>query len=179
MSNYKRYFINKNFPVFITFVTHNRRNILISNIDILRNSFKYAKEKFNFDIVAICIMNNHCHFILYSDNVLEIPKIIRTIKFNFSINVPDIYIDKNLSQSALKRGEKGIWQRRYYDHIIRNEDDLWKHVDYIHYNSVKHYNISPKDWKYSSFNKFVKNKYYVLNWCNVDDKHNIKELNLE
>ena len=69
MSNYKRYFLNKNFPVFITFVTHNRRNILISNIDILRNSFKYAKEKFNFDIAAICIMNNHCHFIVYADNV--------------------------------------------------------------------------------------------------------------
>ena len=93
--------------------------------------------------------------------------------------MPDIYIDKNLSQSALKRGEKGIWQRRYYDHIIRNENDLWKHVDYIHYNSVKHYDISPKDWKYSSFHKFVKNNYYELNWCNVDDKHNIKELDIE
>ena len=98
-----------------------------------------------------------------------------------------VYFTKNckiqnkpkLTNSLIKQGEKGIWQRRYYDHIIRNEDDLWKHVDYIHYNSVKHYNISPKDWKYSSFHKFVKNNYYNINWCNVDDKYNIKELNLE
>ena len=78
-----------------------------------------------------------------------------------------------------KRGEKGIWQRRYYDHVIRNEEDLWKHIDYIHFNSLKHYNIAPKDWEFSSFNKFVKNNFYDLNWCNYDDKNKISEMNLE
>ena len=78
-----------------------------------------------------------------------------------------------------KRGEKGIWQRRYYDHVIRNEEDLWKHIDYIHFNSVKHYNIAPKDWEFSSFNKFVKNNFYDLIWCNYDDKNKISEMNLE
>ena len=77
--------------------------------------------------------------------------IVRTIKYNFSTNIPEIYYCKNLSESAIKRGEKGVWQRRYYDHIIRNENDLNRHLDYIHYNSMKHYHISPKDWKYSSF----------------------------
>ena len=45
-------------------------------------------------------------------------------------------------------------------------------MDYIHYNSMKHYNITPKDWKYSSFEKFVKNGYFDLDWCNFEDKNN-------
>ncbi len=178
MSNYKRYFSTSN-PVFITFVTYNRSDILIKNIDILRNSFKFTKQKFNFDIIAITILNNHCHMIISTDNQENISKIVRNIKFNFSVNVPAKYCNKNLSKSALKRGEKGIWQRRYYNHIIRNEQDLFRHIDYIHYNSMKHHNISPKNWQYSSFKKFANEKYYDLAWCNFDDKHKINDLDLE
>ena len=179
MSTYKRYFNNSINPVFITFVTYNRRKILISNIDILRNSFKYAKCKFNFEIIAISIMEEHCHMIISTNNSNDIPQIIRTIKFNFSINIPEDFQCKNLSESAIKRGEKGIWQRRYYDHIIRNEEDLHKHIDYIHYNSMKHYQIKPKDWEFSSFNKFVKTGYYNINWCNFEDIHKINTLDYE
>ena len=50
----------------------------------------------------------------------------------------------NQTQKQLLRREKGIWQRKYYDHIIRDDMDFNKHLDYIHYNSVKHLNISPK-----------------------------------
>ena len=179
MSTYKRYFNNSINPVFITFVTYNRRKILISNIDILRNSFKYAKCKFYFEIIAISVMKEHCHMIISTNNSNDIPQIIRTIKFNFSINIPEDFQCKNLSESAIKRGEKGIWQRRYYDHIIRNEEDLYKHIDYIHYNSIKHYQIKPKDWKFSSFNKFVKTGYYNIDWCNFEDIHNIDTINYE
>lgn len=120
-----------------------------------------------------------CHMIILANNPDDIPQIIRTIKYNFSINIPKEFICKNISNSGLKRGEKGIWQRRYYDHIIRNEEDLYKHIDYIHYNSTKHYQIYPKDWSYSSFNKYVKCGYYDINWCNLDDKHGINVLDYE
>ena len=179
MSNYKRYFNILSNPVFVTFVTYNRREILLQNIDILRNSFKYAINKYEFDIIAISILKEHCHVILSASNQNDIPKIIRTIKFNFSVNVPKNFICKNISNSAIKRGEKGIWQRRYYDHIIRNEKDLYKHIDYIHYNSMKHYQIVPKDWKFSSFNKFVQSGFYEQDWCNFEDKYKINNLNLE
>ena len=179
MSNYKRYFNASQNPVFITFVTLNRKNILEQNIDILKESFKYAKNKFKFDIIAISVLKNHCHLILLTDKIEEIPKIIRTIKFNFSINISSEYISNDLSLSAIKWGEKGVWQRRYYDHIIRDEDDLFKHIDYIHYNSWKHYKIAPKDWKFSSFNKYVKDGFYERDWCNFDDKYNIEQLDYE
>lgn len=179
MSKYKRYFNNNN-PVFITFVTQNRKEILIDNIDILRNSFKYSKSKFKYELIASVILEEHCHIILSAENQNEIPKIIRVIKFYFSQNIPQRYLENiELSASAINRGEKGIWQRRYYDHIIKDEKDLYKHFDYIHYNPTKHYNISPRDWKYSSFDKFVKLGLYNLDWCNFEDKNRIDKLNYE
>ena len=129
MSNYKRYFKNSINPVFVAFVTYNRREILIPNVSILRNSFKCAKSKYSFEIIAISVLKDHCHVIIFADNSNDIPQIIRTIKFNFSVNVPEEYICKDLSDSAIKRGEKGIWQRRYYDHIIRNEKDWCNFAD--------------------------------------------------
>ena len=65
------------------------------------------------------------------------------------------------------------------DIVLEDEDDLYKHIDYIHYNSMKHYDIAPKDWKYSSFKKFVHNGFYEIDWCNFEDKYKIKELNIE
>lgn len=178
MSNYRRYFINKN-PVFLTVVTYNRKNILTDNIELLRKAFEITKKYYDFDIVAICIMNNHIHMILSLNIQYELPQIIRTLKHNFTKLLPERYYSTDISESMKKRKEKGIWQRRYYDHIIRDEDDLWKHIDYIHFNSVKHYNIIPKDWAYSSFKKFVKNNFYNIDWCNFEDKNNISGMDLE
>ena len=179
MATYRRYYNNQQTYVFITFVTYNRREILIPNIDLFRESFKYSMTKFSFNIYAIVVMKDHCHLILCVDKSKEIPQIIKSIKYYFSANIPDIYSCKNLSESAIKRNEKGIWQRRYYDHIIRDENDLFRHVDYIHFNPMKHYNIKPKDWVYSSFKSFVNDNLYEENWCNYNDKYKIHELDYE
>ena len=179
MATFRRYFNNQQKYIFITFVTYNRREILIPNIDLFKESLKYAMKKFSFDIFAITVMKDHCHIIISAEKSEKIPQIIKFIKYYFSAHISDEYICKNLSESAKKRGEKGIWQRRYYDHIIRDERDLFRHVDYIHYNSVKHYKIAPKDWNYSSFGKFVKSNWYEENWCNFNDEYKINELNLE
>ena len=177
--NYKRLFI-ENGIIFITFVTSKRRNILIENINILRKSFIETKNIFTFEITAICVLPNHIHMIIKPENIKEYPLIIKMIKSIFSRNI-DISTIKGyeVSESKKQKNEKDIWQRRYYEHTIRNIDDLNKHIDYIHYNSMKHYNIAPKNWKYSTFKKFVKNGYYDLNWCNFEDKNNIKEMDLE
>lgn len=176
MSNYKRLFLNGYEYVFITVVTYNRQNILIDNIELLRNSFKYAKSKINFYIYACIILGNHFHCILSLENEKEYPEIIRLIKYYFSTH---INLNSQLTASKIKKGEKGVWQRRYWEHIIRNEKDLNMHLDYIHFNSYKHYNIAPKDWIYSSFQKFVKFGYYGINWLNQEDKNSIKDKNFE
>lgn len=178
MSNYLRYFV-KNHPIFITMVTYNRNDILINNIELLRKSFVIAKKYYDFEILAICVMKNHIHMILSPVIVNDLPQIIRTIKQNFTKLIPSQYYPIDISESMKKRNEKGIWQRRYYDHVIRDENDLHKHFDYIHYNSMKHYNITPKDWEFSSFKKFVNNNIYDIDWCNYCDKNNILEMELE
>ena len=125
-------------------VTYQRKEILIENIELLRNSFRKALSKYDFEIIA-------------------------SIKKNFSYYLENKPLKNDLSQSMQYRKEAGVWQRRFYDHIIRNEEDFNKHINYIHYNSYKHYQIAPKEWEYSSFKKFVDLGFYEENWCDFED----------
>lgn len=177
--NYKRLYV-PNSLIFITIVTSKRRNILIDNIDLLRYSIENAHKYYDFTIYAICILNDHMHLLIKPNNINEYSKIILLIKRTFSkkINI-DTIEDYKLRESNIKRKERDIWQRRFWEHTIRNEEDLYRHIDYIHYNSYKHYKIAPKDWMYSSFKNFVKNGYYEENWCNFEDKYKIANLNYE
>jgi len=176
MSNYKRFHNNDYKYVFFTLVTYNRIPILIDNIDVLRSSFEYVLKKYPFKIYAIAILKDHIHLILQLENNNDYSEVIRLIKYYFSI-----HINKQLkpSESKIKKREKGIWQRRYWEHTIRDEEDLNKHLDYIHFNSYKHYKVIPKNWRYSSFNKFVQSGFYEQDWCNFGDKNNITDLNFE
>ena len=173
MSNFRRYYQNNNI-VFITIVTYNRIPILIDNIELLRKSLKSIN--YDFKLLAGIVLPDHLHLLIQAENQNDFPKIISSFKANFSRLMP---MNKYQSSEQIKRREKGIWQRKYYDHIIRNEEDLFKHLDYIHYNSFKHLNIQPKDYKYSSFEKFVQKGFYEENWCNFGNKHNIDTMNLE
>lgn len=85
-----------------------------------------------------------------------------------------------ISNSKNKKREKGIWQRRYWEHTIRDENDLYRHLDYIHYNPIKHGFVTKAiDYPYSSFENFVSKGYYDKDWCNFEDKNKVNELNYE
>ena len=176
MSNYKRFYNDNYKYVFFTIVTNDRKPILVKNIELLRSSFKYVLTKYQFKIFAISILKDHLHLILKLENNKEYSEIIRLFKYYFSTH---INIKNDVSNSKIKKREKGIWQRRYWEHTIRNENDLNIHLDYIHYNSYKHYKIQPQNWKYCSFNKFVELGFYEYDWCNFDDKNKIIELDFE
>ncbi|EKE02694.1 MAG: hypothetical protein ACD_20C00346G0021 [uncultured bacterium] len=177
MPNYKRAFVENSY-IFLTLTTYNRKPILIENIEILRESFRRAKETYNYQIYASVILPDHMHLILLPENIKDYPKIIFAVKYHFSRNL-DIQA-KDLSQSKIQKGEKGVWQRRYYEHTIRNEESLHRHLDYIHYNPVKHNHIkSVKDWEYSSFHKFVRQNYYDINWGCFEDIKSIHEWELD
>jgi putative transposase len=71
----------------------------------------------------------------------------------------------NIAPSRLRKGEKQVWQRRYWEHLIRDEADLARHVEYIHYNPVKHgLAQSPGAWPHSSFSRFVREGLYPPDW---------------
>jgi putative transposase len=72
---------------------------------------------------------------------------------------------ERISRNRKKRGERGLWQRRFWEHLIRDETDYRQHVDYIHWNPVKHgYVKCVKEWPYSSFHRYVAHGIYPENW---------------
>lgn len=169
--NYKRLYV-PNSLIFITAVTKDRKPLLIDNINYLREAFKISKQKYLFDIVAIIINKDHFHMIIKPDDINSYPKIMGCIKSTFTKI-------SGLEHKNNNKRESDIWQRRYWEHTIVNEEDLYKHIDYIHYNSMKHYSIAPKDWEYSSFKNFVNNGFYEMSWCNFENINKINELDFE
>ena len=169
--------------MFLTITTNNRKPILIDNIDFLRLAFENTKKIYSFEICASVILPDHLHVILKPEDIEQYPKIIFAIKYHFSRNIDEGGLGNPpyaLNQSKINKKEKGIWQRRYFEHTIIDEDDLNKHIDYIHYNPVKHELVKcVKDWEYSSFGKFVESGNYDTNWGSSQDVEKVKELNYE
>lgn len=175
-------------------VTDKRKPILVDNIELLRKSFKRAKEIYNFEVFGCVILPDHIHLLLRPENIKEYPKIIRAIKYNFSEKFNDggmaipPYENKKHSSKKLDDGgiaippyaKKQIWQHRYWEHTIKSDEDLYKHLDYIHYNPVKHGHVkNVKDWEYSSFFKFVEIKNYDLDWGTTEDIKHITTLDYD
>lgn len=172
--NYRRLFIQGTY-VFLTVVTCKRRPILVKNIKLLRNAFKEAKKYFNFEIFAMVVLPDHFHILLRPQNIKDYPKIITSIKYYFSKRVNIVGLE-----SPTYDRTKNVWQRRYHEHTICNDEDLYNHLDYIHYNPVKHgHTQNVKNWEFSSFHKFVKMKNYDLNWGSCKDIEKIEALEYE
>ena len=84
------------------------------------------------------------------------------IKSTFSRQIPK---GEPCNESRKKKGERGIWQRRYWEHLIRDDLDYERHIDYIHYNPVKHgYVKKAADWKYSSIHRYIANGVINRDW---------------
>lgn len=176
MPNYIRVY-EKNYYIFATVITYKRNKILIENIEKLRNSFKQAKSKYLFEIFGMVVLPDHFHIIFKPEIANEYSKIIGSIKSSFTKTIEDKSIDKNISISRIKRREKGVWQRRFYEHTIRNEEELYGYLDYIHYNPVKHGCVkNVKAWEFSSFHKFVRKDWYDINWGSLEDIKNIDKI---
>jgi len=153
MANYRRLFLH-GYSYYITIVTHQRNPILIENIELLRESFKYAKSKFSFRIQAIVVMPDHLHMIIEVINPTEYPKIISSLKRYFSKNCnPTFYKDILQSHHREKMGYLPVWQKRFYEHTTRDEKDFNTKLQYIHNNPLKHSLVENiNDWKYCSLN---------------------------
>jgi len=109
------------------------------------------------------VLPEHFHCVLelpHGDT--DYPTRLRLIKIGFSKSLPKT---ERRSAVRIKRGERGIWQRRYWEHLIRDEADYRAHLDYIHYNPVKHgWAKQVKDWPYSTFHRWVRQGVYPLEW---------------
>ena len=158
MSDYRRAFVPGG-CFFFTVETHARQWLFngTENVDCLRPGFRHVMEKHPFAIEVIVILPDHLHTLWrLHENDADFTLRWRLIKH---------YLAVGISATTNRRGEKSVWQRRFWEHMIRDEEDWRNHIDYIHYNPVKHGYVSrPGDWRWSSFAKASRQDWYPPGW---------------
>ncbi len=141
---------------------------LIKHIDDLREAFRLVRAEQPFEIDAIVILPDHLHALwTLPRSDADYATRWKKIKTAFSKRVPR-YEQRSPSQAA--KGERGIWQRRYWEHTIRDDDDFRAHCDYIHFNPVKHgYARAASEWPHSTFRQFVERGVYLMDWGGAEN----------
>tara|TARA_R110002049_G_scaffold2750_9_gene22391 strand:+ start:68214 stop:68828 length:615 start_codon:yes stop_codon:yes gene_type:complete len=168
MSDYRRNFVPGGM-YFFTVVTYGRRPILTTDDGrrFLRNAIHKVRKRRPFELFATVLLPDHWHL------VMQLPKDdndystrIKRIKEEFSAS----WLRKGLPEASVSsaqanKGERGIWQPRFWEHTIKNEDDLERCVDYLHWNPRRHQLVNRvRDWQWSSFHRFVKRGQYEIGW---------------
>jgi len=142
---------------------------LVDNVQLLREVIRTVKTRHPFHIDAMVILPEHLHAMwTLPEGDSDFSTRWMLIKAAFSRQIAK---GEPLCASRVKKAERGVWQRRYWEHLIRDDRDYEKHVDYIHYNPVKHgYVIRASDWRYSSIHRYIANGVVSGDWgmANVD-----------
>ncbi|MGA7875578.1 MAG: transposase [Desulfoferrobacter sp.] len=152
---------------FFTLVTYGRAKLFSypENIDLLKRAFLEVMTRHPFTIDAFVVLPDHLHCIwTLPETDRDFSKRWRQIKSSFSRRCKSEF-KPPITPSKLRKKEQAVWQRRFWEHVIRDERDFTRHVEYIHYNPVKHGLVqAPGDWKYPSFHRYVRRGVYDLRW---------------
>ena len=138
-------------------------NLLVERVDALGAAFRAVRSRHPFHLDAVVVLPDHLHCVwTLPDGDSDYSTRWGLIKANFSRRIEQ---GERRSSSRLKRGERGIWQRRFWEHFIRDDADYAHHVDYIHWNPVKRGYVSHvADWPHSSFHRHVVAGAYPRDW---------------
>ncbi len=169
MTNYRRNFVPGGSYFFTVNLADRRSRLLTDEISLLRAAFRETREAHPFRIDAIVVLPDHLHAIwTLPDGDPDFALRWRLIKAAFSRALPR---KEAISRSRLDKGERGIWQRRYWERTLRDEADFARHADYIHRNPMKHGHVRRvSDWPHSSFHRMVRLGIYPLDWAgDIDD----------
>ena len=163
MVRYRRNIIAGGTFFFTVTLADRRSRVLVEQIEPLRRAFTSARVERPFAIDAIVILPDHLHAILsLPEGDADFSGRWRRIKGHFSRSLLDASVP--LKRSA--NGELALWQRRFWEHTIRDERDFVRHVDYIHFNPVKHGLVQRVcDWEYSSFHRYVSDGTLPEDWA--------------
>ena len=153
----RRYYV-PNAIVFITQVVDRRTAIFQQPafVDLLRTTLRNVKERHPFTMLGYVFLPDHFHLLIRPTGESNFSDIMQSLKRNFTINYKKLIgID----------GHMKFWQKGFWDHVIRNEDDLQRHLDYIHYNPVRHQLAhQPEAWPHSSYANWQQANAYPVRW---------------
>lgn len=151
---------------FFTINLQQRKNndLLVRHIDLLRNSVASVRKLYPFKIHGWVVLPDHMHCIIeLPEGDADFAMRWQLIKLMFSKGIPR---EEYRSAVQIKRRERGIWQRRYWERLIRDQQDFNAHMDYIHINPLKHGLVQQVgDWPYSTFHRYVTQGIYPHNWA--------------
>ena len=165
MPDYRRYRLPGGTYFFtVNLLQRYPNDLLVRHIDILRSEVRAVREKRPFVIDAWVVLPDHLHCVwTLPPGDDDFTNRWRLIKQGFSKALP---ITERRSAVRMARGERGIWQRRFWEHAIRNETDYAAHIDYCHINPFKHGYVQRfADWPYSTFHRDVERGIYPLDWA--------------
>jgi putative transposase len=148
----------------INLLNRHQNDLLTRHINVLREVVASVQKRHPFSIHAWVVLPEHLHAVIeLPQNDDDFATRWRLIKSDFSKAIPPL---EHRSTVRLKRGERGIWQRRYWEHLIRDEADYQAHMDYVHINPVKHGLVNRvQDWPYSTFHRLVEKGIYPIDWA--------------
>ena len=140
-----------------------RSDLLVRRIDALRVAVRQVRRRASFHIDAWVVLPDHMHCVwTLPEGDADFSGRWCAIKTAFSKSLP---IGELRSPVMRSRGERGIWQRRYWEHTIRDDQDFAIHMDYTHFNPVKHGLVKhPADWPHSSFHRCLASGLYPVEW---------------
>jgi putative transposase len=155
---------------FFTVVTENRVPIFIdqSARDLLHAAFDQCRATRPFTIDAVVLLPEHFHILLtLPPDDADYSTRIASIKSHFTRNwLAAGGVEQGRSDSRLRHRRRGVWQRHFWEHLIRDREDYHNHLDYVCYNPVKHGHVScPHAWPHTSFHRHVREHKYALDWC--------------
>ena len=137
--------------------------LLVEHIESLRMAFVSVRQRHPFQVEAVVVLPDHLHCVwtLPPDDT-DFSTRWNLLKGHFSRSIER---NERISRSREKRRERGVWQRRFWEHCMCDQADLNRHIDYIHWNPVKHGWVDrARDWPYSSFHRFLSQGMYSEDW---------------
>jgi|SRR5690242_10698928 putative transposase len=169
MVHYRRNFLPGGTFFFTVTLSDRHSSVLVNHVAELRSAFRTVRRERPFTIEAIVILPDHLHAILsLPSGDADFSGRWRRIKGHFS----SALIEAGAKLARAPNGDLMLWQRRFWEHTIRNEHDLERHVDYIHYNPIKHGHVQRvRDWPHSSFHRYVHQGFLAEDWAGdvIDD----------
>lgn len=164
MPDYRRYRVPGGTYFFTVNLLERRLDTLVRHVDLFREAVRQTKLERPFHIDAWVVLPDHLHCVwTLPPGDTDYSNRWKAIKIRFVRQIP---ATERRSKVRVAKGERAIWQRRFWEHTIRNEVDYARHIDYCHWNPIKHDLVQHlNDWPYSSFHRYVKLGVLPADWA--------------
>jgi putative transposase len=169
--NYQRMYILGGCYAFTLVLENRNTSLLTDNIKSLRDAFTYTMKRHPFIIHGIAVMPDHLHMLIsLPENDSDYATRISLIKSHFTRSIPK---QEDIRASKLRHRERGIWQKRFWEHCIRKDADFENQLNYIHFNPVRHgLTDQASQWQYSSIHRYIRQGILTADWGFVEKDKN-------